>query len=79
MVTTVPVGTKIVERVAATNGVEPADLDVRLFDAIDAEALQTFIESLDQHQQPDEASVRFSYHGHSVAVDGDGGVSVDAE
>ena len=36
------VGTEIVERIAAREGVDPVDFDVRLYDMIDPDALEAF-------------------------------------
>ncbi|UIP00180.1 hypothetical protein Hbl1158_02070 [Halobaculum sp. CBA1158] len=69
-----PASERVVDGVAAAEGVEPAALDSRLYDAVDPEALDRVVES-----GSPESVVRFEFHGYRVTVRGDGAVTgVDA-
>lgn len=72
----IPPSQAIVERVAAREGVDHTDL-VRLYDAIDPEALDRFIET--SQETDSTAQIAFSYHGYTVTVSGDGQISLSSE
>lgn len=74
-----PVGAEVVERVAARERVDPVDLDVRLYDAIDADALEALTNRTGDGQVRSNVRVEFSYHGYAVTVDGNGRVIVDEQ
>lgn len=74
-----PVGAKIAQRIATREGVDPLDLDVQLYDAIDADALDALTNGTDNRQPQEGLRVRFSYHGYAVTVDGSGQVSIDEQ
>jgi hypothetical protein len=66
---------RIVETIAAHDGVDPTDVPVPLYDAIDPEALDSLVESYDS-SQADSLVLEFAYDGRSVVVTGDGEVRV---
>ncbi|QZY00624.1 HalOD1 output domain-containing protein [Halobaculum rubrum] len=75
----VPVGTarapssRIIDRVAAAEGTEPADLHARLYDVVDPEALDRVVE-----RSSPGLTVAFRFNGYRVRVGGDGAVTVSA-
>lgn len=64
---------KVLRAVAAREGVDETDLPP-LYDAVDPEALDTLLASV---QTDGQASVDFEYAGHSVVVSDDRTVSVE--
>lgn len=64
----------IVGRIATYEGVDPSEL-TPIFDVIDPDALDSFIEAADRRDTP--AEIQFSYHGYTVTVSSDGCVNVD--
>lgn len=66
------VATNVVRAVAAARDVDPVDLDERLHDHVDPEALDAVVRSID------DGHVTFAVAGHRVRVDADGAVTVDA-
>lgn len=66
------VGTEIVKRVAAQQGVDPLDLDPPLYDAIDPEALDKLMNGSDG-----QLRVEFVYQGYTITVNRGGSVSLD--
>lgn len=69
-------GTEIVEQVAEREGVDPLNLDVKLYEVIDADALEALTNSTGD--RPGSVRIQFSYVGYSITVDGDG-VTVDEQ
>lgn len=65
------VGTNVVTAIAAAEGIDPTALEERLHDWIDADALDTVVDSMDV------GHVEFEMTGHRVRVDADGRVFVD--
>lgn len=63
---------RIIDALADATDTDPLELDP-LYDVVDPEALDRFLEA----DPTGEATVQFSYHGHSVAVRSDGAVAVD--
>lgn len=63
--------TRIVEEVAAEEGVEPSNIERQLYDVIDADALKQTIESMEAN-----GIVCFDYSGYRVYVAGDGDIKV---
>lgn len=64
---------RIVSAVAQLEGVEPTDLDTRLYDAIDPDALSALVENA-----PDTGiTVGFDYVGYRVTVVADDELHVD--
>lgn len=74
-----PVGARIVQRIAAREGVDPFDLDGQLYDVIDADALDALTNGTDNRHPRKTLHVEFSYHGYAVTVDGSGQVSIDEQ
>lgn len=71
------VGATIVERIADREGVDPVELDVPLYDAVDADALDALIGGGGHRAPQTSLLIEFSYLGYDVAVDGDGAVSIE--
>jgi hypothetical protein len=65
---------EIVRAVAARKGVEATDLQPRLYDVIDGDALETIVSHADA-----SVSVSFTYAEHEVEVTGDGTIVIDDE
>lgn len=63
----------VVERVAAAEGVDPLELQPPLFDAIDADAMDSLFESANS-----ATKLQFTYHGYNVTIDGDYNVELDS-
>ena len=63
----------VIEAVAAEMGVQPTELPEQLFDAIDADAL----DSLFRGRERMDGKVTFSYCGYIITVTSDGTVTVD--
>lgn len=68
-----PLSQLVVEAVARTEGVDPLDLEVPLYDAVDPDAL----DALFQSGATVEGHVEFEYYGYEVTVTGDGCVTLD--
>jgi len=69
------VSAAVVEAVASSEGVDPVSLTTPLYDGIDPESLDRLVDSIDA-ERPNEAVVRFSYAGYTVAVTADGSVTL---
>jgi hypothetical protein len=67
-----PISTLLIKAIAEHEGVDPTDLEVRLHDAIDTDALDL----LDSHSGS-EWQIRFTVGGHVVTVDHERTISVD--
>ena len=67
------ISTTIIEAVARVEGVDPTSTDLRLYDAVDLEALDALFE---QSGTDGDWQFEFSVHGFRIIVDGDGYVSV---
>lgn len=69
----------VVAAVANAENVSPVELTPPLYDAVDPDALEQFVASVDAG--PDESDVRvtFPYVGYEVTVTGDGDVSLEPE
>ena len=65
-------GLRVVQRVAKRKGIEPADLDRPLHDAVDPDALNRLFRLTGA-----PGSVTFQYCGHDVTVDSTGDVELD--
>ena len=70
----VPVSTRVIEAVAATDGRSPTELEAPLSDVIDPDALNTLFDSSDGVSQ---GELTFSYCGHAVTVHADGRVQIE--
>lgn len=64
----------IVERLAAAEGVEPTDLDYTLYDYVDPDALDALMDGTDT-----DFYLRLQVADHTVTVDNDGFITVDAD
>ena len=67
---------RVVERVAAAENVDPAELEPPLFDVVDPDALDVLFNTMETGAGLDMGAVRFAYHGYDVSVSADGTVSV---
>jgi hypothetical protein len=61
------------EAIADVTGTDPLAMDPPLYEVVDTDALDTL------YERGATATVTFEYDGHSVAIDGDGTVTVDGE
>ena len=66
---------RVVDCVAAANGVEPEDLDPPLHEAVDPSALDSLFDAAGDARAAN-SSVTFRYAGHEVTVGPDGAVSL---
>lgn len=75
---TPPMSQTIVETVADAEDVDPAELTPPLYDVVDTDALDEFI---DATPVTDGANIRvtFTYHGYEITVLGDGHVTVEEQ
>lgn len=71
----VSVSTDVVRRVASAEGVEPTELPP-LYGAIDPDALDRFLASVEVSRPIVSDAVQFRYAGYRVAVDADGEVTL---
>lgn len=79
VVTGQPVSSKVVESVAALEEVDPVDLDERLNNVVDPDALDALFSGRGDESGSDRrASVTFSYCGYMVIVRGSGEVTIEA-
>ena len=67
---------RVVQQVAASKGIEPADLDPPLHEILDPDALDTLIRSMARQPNPADGAVEFVYRDCRVRVDSAGGVDV---
>lgn len=66
----------VIEKVAARENVDPTDLDHRLYEIIDPDALDAIFASLGTRTSRSDGHVQFSYCGYEVAITSDGDVTV---
>ncbi|AGB30828.1 hypothetical protein Natpe_0913 [Natrinema pellirubrum DSM 15624] len=78
MPTTVPTSIRVVQGVAAREGVDPIDLEPPLHAVVDTDALDTLCRSVDDRSRTPVA-VEFSYHGHRVHIDDSGEIEISAD
>lgn len=69
--------TRILEAVAANEGVEPADLDDPLYRAIDADALDDLFEHVDERDSSGIVDVTFTYAGYEIRIASDGTLDLE--
>ncbi|MFC7097473.1 HalOD1 output domain-containing protein [Halobaculum marinum] len=65
---------RVVDRVATAEGVSPAELEARLYDAVDGDALDSLVAA-----ETTAVTVTFEFSGYTVTVDGDSPASVTVE
>lgn len=65
----------VIEEVAASEGVEPADLETPLYEAIDPDALNALLGGPSRYTEA-PLYVEFTYAGYDVRVSSEGAVSV---
>lgn len=64
----------IVKRIAEREGTTPAELTPPLYTAIDADALDRLLDSLDESYSAGQ--IEFTYCGYQIRVHGDGTVDI---
>lgn len=69
---------KIVEAVAETEGVDPAELTPSLYEILDPDALNALFAPTNAGHPRSTGRVTFQYCGYDVTASSDGHVSVDA-
>ena len=69
----------VIESVATREGVDPMDLDVPLFDAVDPDALDALVRTGSDEGNRPPIQVSFTYLGYNVIVASDGLVHVSRE
>ncbi|SFF75875.1 hypothetical protein SAMN04488063_0164 [Halopelagius inordinatus] len=69
-----PPSVRVLEAIAATEGVEPIEIDRPLGESIDVDALDALFEGEEPQNCP--AAVRFAYYGYTVVVSGTGAVNL---
>lgn len=68
--------TTIVERIADRESVDPLDLDQRLYDVVDVEALEDVVYSANGDRPRSDVTVSFTFNGYVVTVESGGDVSI---
>ncbi|MFC6765805.1 HalOD1 output domain-containing protein [Natrinema soli] len=71
----VPVSIRVVEAVAARDGVDPLELSPPLHDAVDPTALDALFEPTGSGNRT-AGTVSFTYRGHRVHVESDGRITL---
>ncbi|WP_254271644.1 HalOD1 output domain-containing protein [Haloarcula marina] len=71
-----PPSREVVARVADAEGVDPLDLRMPLFEAIDPDALDTVLLAGRDERYSSPVTVEFRYHGYVVTVRSDGRVEL---
>ncbi|OLZ40090.1 hypothetical protein A6E15_03455 [Natrinema saccharevitans] len=78
MPTTVPTSTRVVQGVAAREGVDPIDLEPPLHAVVDTDALDALYRPVgDGSRTP--VAVEFSYRGHRIHIDDSGEIDLSAD
>ncbi|SEW14210.1 HalOD1 output domain-containing protein [Natrinema salifodinae] len=72
------VSIRVVETVAAADGIDPLDVSPPLHDVIDPSALDALFEPTQAGHRPG-GTVTFAYRGHWVRVESDGRVTLVSE
>ena len=68
--------TRVIERVAALEGVDPTELEVPLYGAIDPDLLDSLVETAADRPYRSPVRIEFSYYCYDVVVTSDGSISV---
>lgn len=69
-----PITDAVVEALAAVEGVDPAALDLRLYDSVDGDAVERLYETTADRDE--RLRVAFTIDAYEVVVDSDGYVAV---
>lgn len=67
---------EVITKVADHEGIDPMDLDRRLQDVVDVDALESLFPARSISDDDDVGYLVFAYHGHEITVTRDGEVSV---
>lgn len=68
----------VIETIAEREGVEPMDLSVPLYEAIDPDALDTLIQDTPKYRES-TPRVEFTYYGYDLTVTANGLVQVSGD
>jgi len=68
--------TAVVEAIAEHEGVDPADLELPLYQAIDPDALDALFSPPEGDRDPVSGRISFVYDGYDIEVTGEGEVTV---
>jgi uncharacterized ParB-like nuclease family protein len=72
-----PITESIVDAVAEAEDLDPIDIEPPLATVVDADALNTLVDSMDGGPDASVGRITFSYCGYDVTVTTDGIVSLD--
>ena len=72
-----PLCSEIIERIAKLKGVDPLDLQPRLSDVIDPDALEQVFDSRSNGTARRGGYLEFRYSGYRVSIRGDGELSIE--
>lgn len=67
----------IVDRIAEREGIDATDLDSRLYDVVDVDALEALVASVRDRPGHVDLRVTFTFHGYVVNVEGSGDVVIE--
>lgn len=69
-------GTTIVERIAERESVDPLDLDQRLYDVVDVDALTDLVDNSNGNGQSSDVTVSFTFHDYIVTVENGADITI---
>lgn len=69
----------VVETIASREGVDSAELDVPLYEAVDPDALDALFRKAPAARSGGPVRIEFTYCGYRVTVGSDGSVQVSAD
>ena len=72
----VDITTRILDEIAARESVDPWELDDRLYDVIDPDALEALLEGTDRDSKQTPVEVEFQCCGYNIAVDTTGEIAL---
>ncbi len=78
MTTTVPTSVRVVQGVAAREGIDPIDLEPPLHAVVDTDALDALYRPADDGSRMPVA-VEFSYRGYRIRIDDAGEIGISAD
>ncbi|WP_226480542.1 HalOD1 output domain-containing protein [Natrinema amylolyticum] len=73
-----PVSIRVIEAVAAREGIDPLEVSPPLHDVLDPTALDDLFEPTGASQRPN-GTVSFTYRGHEIRVESDGRVALEGD
>lgn len=69
----------IIDRIAEREGIDATDLDSRLYDVVNVDALEALVASVRERSGHVDLRVTFTFHGYVVNVEGSGEVFIEEE